>query len=170
MKPYPDLNIDCYVDSNFVGVLGYADSQDPTCVRSRTGYTIMIGDCLVLWSSKLQTNIVLSTIKAYYIALSTSVKHLIHFKRLVDSIWKVVGLTEEKHIILNTTIWEGNQGCLMLTNLNTPRMDPRSKHYVIKYHWFRTQLKFNGIVLKKVIISSSQLVDMFNKNLRRILF
>ena len=86
MKPHPDLNIDCYIDSNFVGLLGYVDSQDPTCVRSRTGYTIMIGGCLVLLSIKLETEIELSTMKTEYIALSTSLKQLIPFKRLVDSV------------------------------------------------------------------------------------
>ena len=104
MKPRPDLNIDCYVNSDFTGLWGYEDSQDPTCIRSRTRYTIMIGGCLVLWSSKLHTEIVLSTMEAEYISFSTSLKQLIPFKRLVDSVWKTVGLTKEKHITLNTTV------------------------------------------------------------------
>ena len=107
--------------------------------------------------------------EAEYIALSTSLKQLIPFKRLVDSVWQAVGLTKEKHITLNTTVWEDNQGCLILANLEPPRMTPRSKHYAITYHWFRTKLKPNGIVLK-AIASSSQLADMFTKGLRRILF
>ena len=86
MKPHPDLNIDYYVDSDFAGLWRYEDSQDPTCVRSRTGYTIMIGGYPVLWSSKLQTKIALSTMEAEYIALSPSLKQLIPFKRLVDSV------------------------------------------------------------------------------------
>ena len=169
MKPYTDLNIDCYVDSDFAGLWEYEYSQDPTCVRSRTGYTIMISGCLVLLSGKLQTEIELSTMEAEYIALSTSLKQLIPFKRLVDSVWQAVGLTKEKNITLNTTVWEDNQGCLILANLEPPRMTPRSKHYAIKYHSFRTQLKPNGIVLKE-IASSSQLADMFTKGFRRILF
>ena len=48
-------------------------------------------------------------------------------------------------------------------------MTPRSKYYAIKYHWFCTQLKPNGIVLKS-IASSLKLVDIFTKGLRRILF
>ena len=51
MKPTEELNVDCYVDSNFAGLWGYEDDQDPTCVRSCTGYIITIGDCPVLWSS-----------------------------------------------------------------------------------------------------------------------
>ena len=53
MQPTAELNVDCYVDSDFAGLWGYEDDQDPTCVRSRTGYIITIGGCPVLWSSKL---------------------------------------------------------------------------------------------------------------------
>ena len=48
-------------------------------------------------------------------------------------------------------------------------MTPRSKHYAIKYHWFRTQLEPNNIVIKS-IDSVEQLADMFTKGLRRVLF
>ena len=48
-------------------------------------------------------------------------------------------------------------------------MTPWSKYYAIKYLWFRTQLKPNGIVLK-AIASSSQLADLFTKGLRRVIF
>ena len=47
-------------------------------------------------------------------------------------------------------------------------MTPRSKYYTIKYHWFRTQLKPNGIVIQS-ISSASQLADMFTKGLRATL-
>ena len=64
----------------------HEDDQDPTCVRSRTGYIITIGDCPVLWSSKLQIETALSIMEAEYIALRTSLKQLIPFKRLVESV------------------------------------------------------------------------------------
>ena len=169
MKPTTELNVDCYVDSDFTGLWGYEDDQDPTCVRSRTGYIITIGGCPVLLSSKLQTEIALSIMEAEYIALSMSLKQLIPFKCLVESIWDDVGLKQDKLISINTTVWEDNQGCKMLATLEPPRMTPRSKHYAIKYHWFRTQLEPNYIVIKS-IDSVEQLADMFTKGLRRVLF
>jgi hypothetical protein len=58
------LDIDCYVDADFAGLLGYEDKQDPSCVKSRTGYVIFIADCPVLWVSRLQTDIATSTMEA----------------------------------------------------------------------------------------------------------
>ena len=45
MKPFAELSIDCYVDSNFAGLWSHEDNQYPTCVCSRTGFLIMIGNC-----------------------------------------------------------------------------------------------------------------------------
>jgi len=53
MRPSKTLQVDCYVDSDFAGLWLYENPQDPTCVRSRTGFLIMIGDCPAVWSSKL---------------------------------------------------------------------------------------------------------------------
>jgi hypothetical protein len=55
---------------------GVEDSQDPIGVKSRTGYVLLLADCLFLWVSKIQTEIALSTMKAEYIALSQSMKDL----------------------------------------------------------------------------------------------
>ena len=51
---------------------------------------------------------------------------------------------------MTATVWEDNNGALKLANLESPRMTPRSKHYGIKYHWFRTKLIQYKIILKKV--------------------
>jgi hypothetical protein len=67
-----DLKIDCYPDADFASLWNRDDKNDPHCVRSRTGYIICLLDCLVLWISKLQTEIALSTMEAEYVALSAS--------------------------------------------------------------------------------------------------
>jgi hypothetical protein len=48
-----DFMINCYVDANFAGMWGYKDTDDPACVKSRTGFVIFIMDCPVVWTSKL---------------------------------------------------------------------------------------------------------------------
>ena len=75
------FNLDCYVDSNFAGLWNFEDDQDLTCVNSRTGYIMLLGGCPLIWSSKLQFEIALSTMKAEYIALSTALRDLIPLKR-----------------------------------------------------------------------------------------
>ncbi len=76
LSPSKTFHINCYPDSNFSGLWKYEDDQDPHCVRSWTGYVITMANCPILWSSKLQTEIALSTMEAEYVALSTSCKDL----------------------------------------------------------------------------------------------
>jgi hypothetical protein len=64
IRPTSKNTLDCYVDADFAGLYGKEDSQDPTCVRSRTGYIITLGDNPVVWSSKLQLEIAYCTQEA----------------------------------------------------------------------------------------------------------
>jgi hypothetical protein len=76
MKPLPYPHVDCYPDADFAGLYNKEDSQDPHCVRSRTGYVILLSRCPVLWRSSLQGEIALSTMEAECISLSQSCKDL----------------------------------------------------------------------------------------------
>jgi hypothetical protein len=73
-----DFKINCYPDTDFADLWLRDDKQDPHCVRSRTGYVICLADCPVLWKSKLQTEIALSTMESKHVALSTSCHDLFH--------------------------------------------------------------------------------------------
>jgi hypothetical protein len=48
--------LDCYVDADFAGLWGCEDDQDPVSVRSKTGLTLTLFGCPILWSSKLQAD------------------------------------------------------------------------------------------------------------------
>jgi hypothetical protein len=60
----------CYVNVDFAGSWSQANADNAENVLSRTGYVIMYTNCPILWVSRLQTEIALSTTKAEYIALS----------------------------------------------------------------------------------------------------
>jgi len=70
MHPDGTFKLSCYVDSDFGGLLGSEDPGNPVSVKSRTGYIIKFGNVPILWVSKLQTQIALSTMEAEYIALT----------------------------------------------------------------------------------------------------
>ena len=38
--PREDIVLEAYADADFAGLCNVEDSQDPTCVKSRTGYVI----------------------------------------------------------------------------------------------------------------------------------
>ena len=75
--PTSSFSADCYCDSDFVGLFGRELSNDPICAKSCTGYVITLSGCPLLWVSKLQTTIALSTMEAEYTALSSSCRDLI---------------------------------------------------------------------------------------------
>jgi hypothetical protein len=66
LVPKPDEGLDCWVDANFCGLHGYEDEQDPTSVKSRTGFVLTLFGCPIVWSSKLQDQICLSSTAAQY--------------------------------------------------------------------------------------------------------
>jgi hypothetical protein len=164
IEPSQELKVDLYVDAAFAGLWGYEDKQDPSCVKSRTGFVVFVGDCPVLWGSKMQTEIALSTMESEYIALSEAMKQLIVLKRLVIAISLAVQLDPQETCNIWSTVYEDNAGALILANMEPPRMTPRSKHYAIKYHWFREELKPNKVKIVP-IGTNDQVADIFTKSL-----
>ena len=57
---------------------------DPRACLSRTGYVIFYANCPIIWQSKLQTTIALSTTEAEYVALLTAMRDVIYFMNLID--------------------------------------------------------------------------------------
>ena len=78
LLPSAQKTLDCYVDADFAGNWTHFTSSDPSSVKSRTGYVILFANCPLLWASKLQTEVALSTTEAEYIALSQAMRDLIH--------------------------------------------------------------------------------------------
>ena len=72
LKPSKQLTVDCFVDADFAGQWNVENPEDPLCVKSQTGYVLLVGNCPVHWVSKLQSEISVSTMEAEYISLSTA--------------------------------------------------------------------------------------------------
>ena len=166
MSPSDEPRIDCFPDADFAGLYGYEDVQDPHCARSRTGYVILAFGCPVLWSSRMQTELACSTMEAEYVALSTALKDLFPVADRFRALSKAVGLGDDFGARLYIKVHEDNVGALTLAGLEPRRMTPRSKHYAIKYHWFREKVAdpTNRVTLHKVD-SRHQLGDLFTKGL-----
>ena len=56
-----DKGLECIVDAGFSGGLSTNEYDDLASVYSRTGYIIKYRDFPILWASKLQSEISLST-------------------------------------------------------------------------------------------------------------
>eukprot|EP00804_Cyclotella_cryptica_P028871 CCRYP_008449-RA/>CCRYP_008449-RA protein AED:0.34 eAED:0.34 QI:0/0/0/0.5/1/1/2/0/327 len=130
----------CYPDADFAGLYGHEDSRDPHCARSRTGYVILAFGCPVLWRSRLQTEIALSTMEAEYVALSTVCKDLLPVVAVIRELSAAVGLDSSFTSNIHCKVHEDNVGALTLARLEPRRMTPCSKHYAIQCHWFREKV------------------------------
>eukprot|EP00804_Cyclotella_cryptica_P027579 CCRYP_007520-RA/>CCRYP_007520-RA protein AED:0.02 eAED:0.02 QI:0/-1/0/1/-1/0/1/0/173 len=163
--------MDCYPDADFTGLYGHEDAQDPHCARSRTGYIILAFGCPVLWRSRLQTEIALSTMEAEYVALSTACKDLLPLVSLIRELSDAVGVDASFVSYIHCKVHEDNVGALTLGRLEPRRMTPRSKHYAIKYHWFRDKVAdpSQRITLVK-IDTKNQPGDLFTKGLAHTSF
>ena len=166
-SPQLNLALDFFVDADFAGLWDIEDHQDPISVKSRTGFVIMLCGCPLLWKSKLQTLVALSTMEAKYIALSTSMQELVPLRQLVEEIAVALCVTERLIVRTHSTVFEDNNGALALANL--PHLTPRSKHIAVRMHWFREHVCSGQIQVVKVA-TTAQVADIFTKGLAREIF
>ena len=97
---------------------------------------LTFANCPLLWVSKIQTDIALSTLHSKYLALSHSVRALLPLKSIIKEVIDYFGIDREKmKFVSRSTIYEDNNGAIVVAK--NPRMTPTSKHIAVKYHWFR---------------------------------
>ena len=113
----------------------------------------------------------MSTMESEYVALSTSMRDLIPLQRVLEDICTGLDLDKDLSSTIKSNIWEDNEGALILAKMVPPRVTPRSKHFAIKYHWFRefVQDPMSKISLHK-IDTKVQLADILTKSLSRVQF
>jgi hypothetical protein len=167
LKPTGDIALDCYVDADFAGLWKQEDDQDPICVKSRSGFLITLGGCPLTWTSKMQTEIALSTMEAEYIALSLAMRELLPLRELLKEMATAIGVSSVFEIRTHSKVFEDNNGALILAS--SPKMTPRSKHIAVKYHFFRSHVQKGEIKIYK-IDTKEQKADIFTKGLVRDLF
>jgi hypothetical protein len=166
-KPNKELKVDCYVDADFAGLWNIEDPQDAISVKSRTGYIITLGGCPLLWVSKLQQEISLSTMESEYVALSSAMRDLIPIRRLVEIFAKAISGHQDVVCVAHSDVFEDNNGALTLATM--PRLTPRSKHYGVKYHFFREKVLSGEIRIQK-IATKEQWADIMTKGLPKATF
>jgi len=103
----------CYVDADFAGTWTMANTSEASSVHSRTGYTIMFAACPILWTSKLQSEIALSTTEAEYMSLSQAMHDVIPLRTILEELNPIFNYPVQQ-IITHSTVFEDNKGCVDL--------------------------------------------------------
>lgn len=142
-------------------VIGYVDADwasDKTDRKSTTGYVFKIYGCTVIWASKKQTSVSLSSTEAEYIALSNA---------MCDYLW-LTSLLEELEIkIASSIVYEDNQS--VIHHLKQFGHSHKLKHVDIRYNFVKELFTEKNIELK-YINTIEQQADILTKGLGRTLF
>jgi len=162
-EPNLKTGLDCYVDADFAGLYGYEDDQDPVSVKSRTGFVLTLFGCPIIWSSKLQTEITLSSTAAEYVAFSMAMRELLPMRALLQELSTKLGLEFATRSLVRSTVFEDNQGCLSM--VNSPKMSTRNKYLSLKYHFFHSHIGKDKGIEAQWIETTKQKADIFTKGL-----
>jgi hypothetical protein len=162
MRPNQE-GMECWVDAAHASEWNNKTaSNDPNTAISRMGYVITYAGCPMHWSSKMQTEIALSTTEAEYIALSQAMREVLPI------IWLMEEAKKQGIPVLNATprihckVFEDSAGAIEIANI--PKMRPRTKHLNIKYHLFREEVK-KGTISIYHTRTEEQIADIFTKPL-----
>ena len=159
--PDESKSLEVFVDVSFAGEWNKHWSDEPTSVMSRTGYVIKYANCPIICFSKLQTEIALSKTESKYIAFSQAMRDAIRMIGLLEELQKVMPYSQSTPT-LHCKSYEDNRRCIDL--INSPRLWPRTKHIVLKYHHFREHVKSKTISVE-YIETGDQIADIFTKAL-----
>ncbi|MBW0522184.1 hypothetical protein O181_061899 [Austropuccinia psidii MF-1] len=132
-----------YKRSKHNRIEAYSDTDWGNCratTRSVTGYLAKFNDCTVLWKSRKQPTVLISTAEAEYKAFCNLMSELLWLKQ-----W-----CEEAKILktLQPIItWEDNQSCINIANNDCNFNNKRLKHVDIQLHFIKEIVKAKTIII-----------------------
>ena len=163
ITPDEDGDFEVFVDASFVGDWDVKDAEwDESTARSRMGYVIMYAKCPVIWASKVQTEIALSTTESEYLAISAATREVLPMMELLQELQQE-GLTNKVKPTIHCKVFEDNSGAIeVATSVKNPKMRPRTKHINTKYHHFRQHVQKGKISIRPVK-TEDMLADILTK-------
>ena len=168
--PSKQPEIEVYADASFAGDWKRETAtDDPATAHSRTGYVVMLAGCPLIWASKLQTEIALSTTECEYVSLSEALRSVIPVMHIMEECVERGLLDKTFKPRIKCTAFEDNSGALVMAK--SPRMRPRTKHMNIKWHHFRSYTEgADPRIQLEAISTDDQLGDLFTKAVSHELF
>ena len=130
--------------------------------RSRTGYLIYLGKCLLAFGSKLQSAVAMSSAEAEYMALSHVIRVLLWIVNMIEGI---PGQFVRRPIL----VYEDNKPCINLANNHAASKFTRHigiDHHFLRYHCEAGTRQFKLVWIK----GKSQKADGMTKPLPRAEF
>ena len=139
------LTLKAFSDSDWAG------SKDDR--RSITGYCIYLNECLILWKSRGQKHVTLSSTEAEYVAVAEACTDVMFIKMMME----LMNLEIEKPVIVHCD----NVGAIFMGN--NAKQSIRTKHIDVRYHFIREYV-VDGLVEIVFVKSEENDADIFTKN------
>ena len=160
-KPNLTDGFKCYVDADWLKTR----PNDKTGALSCTGYLITYANCPIMWGSKMQSLVALSTTEAELIAMSTMLREVIHLQNLLLELRGcnfLIPFTKPQ-VVCHT--FEDNAACIEVAQLDH-KICPRTKDIPVCLFHFCDHIE-KGIITIEHVPSKYQLADIFTKPLHR---
>ena len=140
-------NIVLYSDSDWAG--------DKDNRRSVSGFIMFLCGVPIMWRSKQQKTVALSSSEAEYVALSESVKEILFVVMILES----VGIKVEKPVVVRVD----NMGAIYMSENATTAS--RTRHVDTRFHFVRERIAGKEIVIV-FVRSQENKSDGFTKNVK----
>lgn len=108
--------------------------------KSTTGIVVKLNGCPIVWLSKKQSIVALSTAEAEYIAIAMAVQEVIWINQYLSEL----NLKDSETPIIRSD----NQAAIQIASNDT--LHNRSKHIDIRYHFIRQIVREGGVIITYV--------------------
>jgi hypothetical protein len=141
------------------GLVGYTDADGASQEHRRaiTGFALLVDGGAILWGSRKQELVTLSTAEAEYVAATHTAKEILWIRRLISEVFRPL-----EH---PTTLYCDNQAAIALTKDGT--YHARTKHIDIRYHFIRFSVE-QGSISFLYCPTDSMVADTLTKALPNI--
>ena len=127
-NPKTNKGLECFIDADFAGGWSKEDATDPDNILSRTGFVIFYTGYPMMWASRMQTEISLSTVESEYVACSTAMRDVLSLIQLMNEIHEIFPIERPKFVV-HCNVYEDNETCIAIAK--NRKFSPRTKHIAI---------------------------------------
>ena len=159
---YDDTTIPTCHNHSIDKMFGVVDSEytgDTLHCRSVTDIALRLASGTIMYKSKFQESIALSSTEAKFIAAAEAGKHILYTRSILEEI----GIEQEAATIL----YEDNQGALLMANTQQPT---KQTHHMDIKHFILQQWVENDIIHLRRITTNDNFADALTKANGRINF
>jgi hypothetical protein len=138
----------CYQGKKDLQLIGYSNVDwggDVNQSKSTSGYTFLFNDSAILWRSKKQSCIALSTMEVEYVACSAATQHAVWLKNFLYHLKIVKSVSDPMTIYCDSTA--------AIAVAKDSKYHGKTKHIKMRYHYIREAITKQDVILKHISIN-----------------